>query len=232
MYGMTGPVRIYAVRHGQSEKNLAYQRAGAEPLVDARGDDEVTLTGRGRQQASDLGRYLAGLPGSEAPELVWCSPYLRALDTWAHALRAWGVEPPPVTVDRRLRDREMGILSDHNPAAAARSFPEEVRRAWRDGEYGFRPSGGESFGDVVHRLRAFVADLAAHADGRRVLIVAHDAIVLLMRHVLAGTPDADLAAIHVHAPIRNASVSTWHRVDGRLEVHRFNDTAHLSAAPT
>ncbi|GAA0913011.1 histidine phosphatase family protein [Nonomuraea longicatena] len=229
---MTGPARIYAVRHGQSEKNLAYQQAGAEPLVYPRGDDEFTLTGRGRQQASDLGRYLAGLPGSEAPELVWCSPYLRALDTWAHALRAWGVEPPPVTVDPRLRDREMGVLSDHNAAAAARWFPEEAQRARRDGEYGFRPSGGESFGDVVDRLRRFMADLAGHADGRRVLIVAHDAIVLLLRHVLAGTPDAHLAAIHAHAPVHNASVSTWHRVNGRLEVHRFNDTAHLTATPT
>ncbi|MFE0150736.1 histidine phosphatase family protein [Nonomuraea sp. NPDC059007] len=226
---MSGPVRIIAVRHGQSEANLAYERARERPLVYERGDQEVTLTDLGRRQAAAVGHVLAALPEAEAPEVVWCSPYLRARDTWVHAQRAWGVGTTlPLTVDKRLRDREMGALAPFNRAAVAERFPEEAARFLSEGEYAFRPPGGESFGDVVVRLRAFVGDLRATARGRRVLIVAHDAVVLLLRHVLAGKPDAELPAVHRYAPIRNASVSTWHVVDGRMEVLSFNDVTHLA----
>ncbi|WP_217369042.1 histidine phosphatase family protein [Nonomuraea antri] len=224
-----GPLRIIAVRHGESEANLAYQRAGDTPLVYERGDDEVTLTGRGVRQAAALGRLLAGLPADEAPEVVWCSPYLRALDTWKIAQEAWGIAAPlPVAVDERLCDRRWGELAPYNEAAIAQQFPEELAR-WRDeGDYVYRPPGGESFGDVAVRLRDFLGDLREEADGRRVLIVAHDAVVLILRHVIDETPDADLAAVARYAPIMNASVSIWHAPEGALSLLSFNDTAHLT----
>ncbi|WP_214320067.1 histidine phosphatase family protein [Nonomuraea sediminis] len=225
---MTGPVRIMAARHGQSEANLAYQQAAGAPLVYERGDHEVTLTDLGRRQAAALGRRLATLPAGEAPELVWCSPYLRAHDTWAVAQRSWGGPELAVTVDERLRDREWGSLGPYNHAAIELHFPEESARHRAEGEYGYRPPGGESFGDVAERLRHFTADLHEAAAGRRVLIVAHDAVVLVLRHVLARTPDADLPALAAHTPIRNASLSTWHARDGHLHLTTFNDTSHLS----
>jgi broad specificity phosphatase PhoE len=222
-----GPTRIIAVRHGESEANLAYHQAGTTPLVYERGDDEVTLTGPGRTQAAALGRLLAALPAGEAPELVWCSPYLRALETWRLAQDEWGAEPLPVTVDERLRDRETGELARHNLAAIEQRFPEEAARWAAEGDYAFRPRGGESLGDVVARLRDFLTDLRGRADGRRVLIVAHDSVVLGLLHVIAGRPDADLAAVLEFAPVLNGSVSTWRADGGRLELVRFNDVAHL-----
>ncbi|WP_157245907.1 histidine phosphatase family protein [Nonomuraea typhae] len=225
---MSGPTRIIAVRHGQSEANLAHELSGGRPLVYDRGDHEVALTDLGRRQAAAVGRTLAGLAAADAPEVVWCSPYPRARETWAVAQRAWGVAGLPLTVDDRLRDREMGALARYNRAAVVERFPEEVTRFLAAGEYSYRPAGGESFGDVVVRLRAFLADLREAADGRRVLIVAHDAVVLLLRHVFAGTPDAALAEIHRFTPILNASLSTWRAVDGRMEVQAFNDVTHLA----
>ncbi|MGW0197108.1 histidine phosphatase family protein [Nonomuraea sp. NPDC003201] len=218
-----GPTRIMAVRHGESEANLAHREAGSAPLVYERGDDEVTLTDLGRAQAAAFGRSLAGLPAAEAPEVVWCSPYLRALDTWRVALRAWGAGPLPLTVDGRLRDQEAGAFARYNLAAIKERFPEEMARREAEGAYAFRPPGGESLADVVVRLRDLLADLREHAAGRRVLIVAHDSVVLGLRHVLAGGPDADLAAVLAFAPVLNASVSVW---DGSGLV-RFNDVGHL-----
>jgi broad specificity phosphatase PhoE len=221
------PSRIIAVRHGESEANLAYQQAGETPLVYERGDDEVTLTELGRTQATALGRLLASLPAGEAPELVWCSPYLRALDTWKLAQEAWGVDPLPVTVDERLRDQEAGAFEHLNLAAIRERFPEELARREAEGAYAFRAPGGESLADVVIRLRDFLGDLDGRADGRRVLIVAHDSVVLGLRHVIAGDADAELAAVLAFAPVLNASVSVWHTDGGRFELVRFNDVAHL-----
>jgi broad specificity phosphatase PhoE len=222
-----GPSRIVAVRHGQSEANLAYARAGERPLVYERGDDEVSLTGLGRLQARALGRLFAGLPVDEAPEVVWCSPYLRALDTWKIAQESWGIDPLPVTVDERLRDQEPGAFAPYNPAAVEERFPEEVARMRAAGPYAYRPPGGESLEDVVARLKDFLGDLREEADGRRVLIVGHDSVVLGLRHVVAGRHDADLAAVLSFAPVLNASVSVWRAEGGRFEVVLFNDVAHL-----
>jgi broad specificity phosphatase PhoE len=283
-----GPTFITAVRHGESEANLAYQEAGTTPLVYERGDDEVTLTELGRLQAAALGRLLAALPAGEAPEQVWCSPYLRALDTWRHARKAagqatrrasqetaqvagqetgqgtsrvagqeigrgtarvpsrvvgqeiareparvagdegaWDGERVPVVVDARLRDQEAGEFARYNLAAIERLYPEELARRDAEGAYAFRPPGGESLGDVVARLRDFLADLRERADGQRVLIVAHDSVVLGLRHVLAQSPDAELAAVLGYAPVLNASVSIWRTNGGRPELLRFNDVAHL-----
>jgi broad specificity phosphatase PhoE len=224
---MSGPRRIIAVRHGQSEANLAFQEAIGVPLFYEPGDDEIALTALGRAQAASLGRHLAALPPQEAPEVVWCSPYLRAKETWRLAQRAWGAPSLPVSVDARLRDREWGELRYYNLAALEQRFPDEVARMLAQGEYGYRPPGGESFGDVAVRLRDFLADLASKAVGRRVLIVAHDSVVLVLRHVIEQAHDTDLAAVDVHAPIRNASVSTWAAPDGRLELVSFNEVGHL-----
>lgn len=218
---------IIAVRHGESEANLAHRQAGETPLVYERGDDVVTLTELGRTQAAALGRLLASLPGGEEPEAVWCSPYLRALDTWNLAQDAWGVDPIPVTVDERLRDQEAGEFAHYNLAAIKERFPEEMARREAAGAYAFRPPGGESLADVVARLREFLADLDGRADGRRVLIVAHDSVVLGLRHVIAGSPDAELAAVLEFAPVLNAGISVWRTGGGRSELVRFNDVTHL-----
>ncbi|MEV2268378.1 histidine phosphatase family protein [Nonomuraea africana] len=224
---MTGPQRIIAVRHGQSAANLAFQESIGVPLFYEPGDDEIALTELGRAQAAALGRHLAGLPPEEAPEVVWCSPYLRARETWRLAERSRGGPALPVSVDARLRDREWGDLRFYNLAALEQRYPEEVARMLAQGEYGYRPPGGESFGDVAARLREFLADLAAQAVGLRVLIVAHDSVVLMLRHVIERARDADLAAVDAHAPIRNASVSTWAAANGSLELVSFNEVGHL-----
>ncbi|QYC43491.1 Phosphoserine phosphatase 1 [Nonomuraea coxensis DSM 45129] len=219
----SGPSRIIAVRHGESEANLAHREAGERPLVYGRGDDEVRLTALGRRQSAALGRLLAALPDGERPEAVWCSPYLRALETWEVARDAWGVVLP-VTVDERLRDQEQGAFDRLNPAAVRERFPEEAARREAAGVYAFRPPGGESLADVVARLRAFVEDLDGQAADRRVLIVAHDSVVLGLHQVLTRDPHAGPRL----APVLNASVSVWRAGQGSFEVVRFNDVGHLA----
>ena len=160
------------------------------------------------------------------------SPYARARETWRIAQESMGKRRSQeraleTWVDERLGDRVMGELELMNPHAIVERFPEEARR-WRAvGEYAYRPPGGESFGDIAARLRAFVADLDGLADGRRVLIVAHDAVVVVLRHVLAVRDDSDMTGIAAFGPVANASVTTWERRDGRLTLGEFNAIGHL-----
>ncbi|MFJ4919960.1 histidine phosphatase family protein [Streptomyces sp. NPDC088725] len=206
---------VTAVRHGQSVANLAFAeaaRTGATGLPVDGTDADVALSDLGLRQATALGRWLAAL--DEAPDLVVCSPYRRARQTWTVMERTaggLGRTSPRALVDERLRDREMGVFELHPPAAVQRRAPQEAERRARLGDWAYRPPGGEALADVVLRVRDLLAQLDRSAPGQRVLLIAHDAVVVALGHIITGigatVPD-DVP------PVPNASVSHW-RGDGR-----------------
>jgi phosphohistidine phosphatase len=71
------------------------------------------LTARGRRQATDVGRYLAGapVPGVPVPDLVLSSSARRALDT-ARLVAAELDEEVELVVDRGLYDADPGDVVD------------------------------------------------------------------------------------------------------------------------
>ncbi|MGV9548306.1 histidine phosphatase family protein [Streptomyces ardesiacus] len=222
---------LWAVRHGQSTANVAFAAAavsGSAAPVPGR-DRDVPLSERGAVQAHALGDWLAAQAPEAGPDLVVCSPYTRALQTWeAMAARAAGLGGPQleVLVDERLRDREMGVFELHPPAALRARAPQEAARRELLGEWCYRPPGGEAFTDVAVRVGQFVHDLGRAAPGRRVLVVAHDGVVIALRHVLAG-----IGAIAPEdlPPVPNASVSHWNGDGHRLRLVAWGDTAHLTS---
>ncbi|MFI0444947.1 histidine phosphatase family protein [Actinomadura sp. 6N118] len=235
-----GPSLIMAVRHGESAVNAAYTEASRTNAAVAfpGGNADVPLTELGRAQAAAVGRWLGGLPAQRRPQVVWCSPYQRTMETWRIAGEQIGRmgEPVPETrMDQRLIDRVMGELELMNPQAIGERFPEEARRCKEVGEHAYRPPGGESFGDVAARLRALASDLNGDADASRVLIVAHNAVVTVLRHVLEADDDTDMTGIAAFGPVANASVSTWERRRQRLTLAEFSAIGHLrhgKAVPT
>ncbi|WP_448316288.1 histidine phosphatase family protein [Streptomyces sp. CO7] len=223
---------LWAVRHGQSTANVAFAAAEAslstEPVPGR--DRDVPLTGRGEAQALALGAWLAGRTPGTGPDLVVCSPYLRARQTWelmASRAAELGVASPDALVDERLRDRETGVFELHPPTALRARAPEEAARRELLGDWYYRPPGGEAFTDVAVRVGQFVADLGRAAPGRRVLLVAHDGVLVALRHVLAGIGAASPESL---PPVPNASVSHWEGDGRRLHPTRWGDTAHLDAA--
>lgn len=214
---------LAVVRHGESAGNAAAAEAeagGAEVIDIAERDADVPLTATGQEQATALGRVIA----AEPPTVAVVSPYLRARQTAAAAL---GALPVPVTVDERLRDRELGVLDLLTSRGVAARLPGEAQRRARLGKFYYRPPGGESWADVLLRLRSLLRDLHTGHPGGRVLLVAHEAIVLLIRYLVEGLDEAELMAIARRVTIANCSISSWRLVDGVLRPEKFNDVAHL-----
>jgi broad specificity phosphatase PhoE len=178
-------LELILVRHGESVGNVAREAAessGAEVIVMSMRDPDVPLSPLGEEQATALGRWLAPGAGGSPPNAVWCSPYLRARRTAERALGEYSGGPGP-RLDERLRDRELGVLDLLTSHGVRARFPGEAeRRRWL-GKFYYRPPGGESWADVVLRIRSFLSDLdRCGAEGRH-LIVSHDAVILLFRYV-------------------------------------------------
>jgi broad specificity phosphatase PhoE len=136
-----------------------------------------------------------------------------------------GVPPPHALVDERLRDREMGVFELHPPTALRAGSPQEAARRELLGDWYYRPPGGEALTDVAVRVGQFVLDLGRAAPGRRVLVVAHDGVLVALRHVLAGIGATSPEQL---PPVPNASVSHWEGDGQRLWPVCWGDTAHLT----
>ena len=225
---------ITVARHGQSMANVAFAAAQPAGLLDCGvtgPDADIELSPLGWTQAAALGRSLAGLSPIRRPEVVVCSPYVRAQQTWQRAgdtAGGRGVQLPKANVDARLCDRLMGELELLTTAMIAQRFPAESARRRNADEFTYRPPGGESFGDIAARLDALMHDLHARHAGRRVFLMAHDAIVLMLRYVIERLTFDDLAAIMHDGPVANASLTRFDGSSGRLQLVQYNAVDHLS----
>ncbi|MEU7990088.1 histidine phosphatase family protein [Streptosporangium canum] len=224
---------LSVVRHGQSAANAAFAAAEATGALDSGitgQDQDVPLSVPGHRQAAQLGTYLVELPAGQRPEVVLCSPYLRARQTLqaASAVAAGrGVSLPMPRFDDRLRDRVMGELELLTAAAIEARFPHETQRRRSAGEFHYKPPGGESFGDVAARLGMLLEELHQRYLGRRVLLVAHDAVVLMLRRLIEGLSWQELGDVVQAGPVANASVTRWRQTEGRLQLIDYNRTDHL-----
>jgi broad specificity phosphatase PhoE len=234
-----GAVELVLVRHGESLANVLREHAwssGAEIVEMPMPDPQVPITEVGAAQSAAVGRWLGALAPDRAPEAVWCSSYLRARQTARVALDAAGprLAGLGVRVDERLRDRELGVLDLLTGRGIEARFSAEARRrAWL-GKFAYRPPGGESWADLAFRVRSVLRDIDDEESGRRVLVVAHDALVLLFRYVCERLDESELTAIMRSTSVANASITRLVRPSGAgaWSLDCFNVIEHLAAGGT
>jgi broad specificity phosphatase PhoE len=148
----------------------------------ATGWRDARLSTAGKRQAAELGERRA----DEKIAAVFSSDLSHATETARIAFASRGI---PILNDWRLRECDLGELTGR-PVA-------EFEQA-RD-RFVYDPfPGGESYVDVVARVRSFVADLAPRFADRRIVVVGHQGTKIALDHVLEGTSLADL----VSAPFR------------------------------
>jgi probable phosphoglycerate mutase len=221
---------LILIRHGQSASNVAFPKADAAGLTDSGltgRDADVELTDVGVQQAEAVGRWLASLPAGQVPQVVITSPYLRARETWRIAAETSGLDFPPPQTDDRLVDRLLGDLEMLTRAAITERFPDEPGRLRDAGVFHYRPPNGEAFGDIAVRLESFLTDLNSDHAGERVVVVAHDSVVLMMRAVIERLDLDAAAAINAEGHVPNASITRFDGSSGELVLDRYTSVDHL-----
>jgi broad specificity phosphatase PhoE len=105
------------------------------------------------------------------------------------------------------------------------------------GKFYHRPPGGESWADVILRLRSVIDTVSLHYGGRRVMIVAHQVVVLCLRYVIENLTEAEILAIDRQGDVANCAITEYRfdpaaGKDGNLVLARYNVTAPMQAEAT
>jgi broad specificity phosphatase PhoE len=229
------PETLWIVRHGQSAGNVARDAAEAQGLdvIDiADRDIDVPLSDLGRAQSRALGEWFGHLPDGERPEVILCSPYVRAQQTARliaeHAGFDRNGQPPRMRLDERLREKEFGILDRLTHRGIVQKYPELSEQRAHVGKFYFRPPGGESWCDVILRLRSLLEMVTREYGSQRVLVVAHQVIVNCMRYLLEHMDEARILDIDRMGDVPNCAVTSYraHRAEDadtalRLDLANF-----------
>jgi len=230
------PARLWIVRHGESAGNVARDKAlreGAPRIALESRDVDVPLSSLGEHQSDALGKWFAN--ASAKPQVIIASPYRRARDTAIRVMQAGGVEDRSrdLVSDERLREKEFGILDGLTRTGIESVYPDQASFRTLLGKFYHRPPGGESWCDVILRLRSVLDTLSLHFAGKRVLIVTHQVVVLCLRYLLEGLDERAILEIDAAGDIANCAVTEYGRSsspDGKsaFALVRYNNLAPLT----
>lgn len=235
------PQELWLVRHGQSAGNVARDVAEAavgHEIDIAERDVDVPLSELGVRQSEALASWFATLPREARPNVVLHSPYVRAAETAKILMRRLERESLLAAhADERLREKEFGILDRLTTHGIAHKYPELYAQRQHVGKFYFRPPGGESWCDVILRLRSVIDTLARDYCHERVLIVAHQVIVNCFRYLLERLDEATILAYDRAGDVPNCSVTSYTfdpslGKHGKLVVRLVNFVAPLEETGT
>ncbi len=231
------PDVLWIVRHGESDANVAREaarEAGLHRIELTMRDPDVPLSDLGRKQASAVGRWFARMPPAERPCVVLASSYVRARQTAELIRDAGGTNSDDLTfvVDERLREKEFGILDRLTHSGIQAQHPEQAVFREVLGKFYHRPPGGESWCDVILRLRSVIDTLTREYCGERVLIVCHSVIVLCFRYLLERMTEQQILKIDGADEVANCSVTAYEfdpavGKHGKLVLQTYNFVAPL-----
>jgi broad specificity phosphatase PhoE len=160
---------------------------------------------------------------------------VRARQTLDRVVAAMGARPECIVQDERLREREFGIFDGLTRLGVEAQYPDQARALTTIGKFYHRPPGGESWCDVILRLRSVMDTLALEYRHCRVLIVAHQVTVLCFRYLIEKMTEAQILAIDRLGDVANCGVTEYTLVPdpepvGRLALRHYNFTAPVTDA--
>lgn len=198
---------LLLVRHGESTWNAIGRYQGQR---------DPPLSPRGEQQAAAAAAALR----ATAIDAVASSPLQRAYQT-AVAIAA----PHDLAVRRDARLTEIGHGAwEGLPVAEVIAGWPVLTARWKADPTDVQMPGGEHFGEVAARTRAWLADAQREYHGRTLLAASHDVI---LRILLADAQSLPLPRIWDFR-LDNAAISEVRYTDGAPSLIRLNDTAHLA----
>ena len=164
-------VTLYLVRHGETgwNKDQRYQ-----------GQADIPLNDTGRAQAARNGTILKSLmPAIAAADFV-SSPLSRARETMEILRRNLGLDAKSYRLEPKILEVHYGHWEGHLASELPETDPEGVAGKNADA-YGWRPTGGESYADLMIRISAWLQTV-----DRDTVAISHGGVSRVARGAVLG----------------------------------------------
>jgi broad specificity phosphatase PhoE len=162
---------------------------------------------------------------------------VRARETARRALEAACIDHEKISfvTDERLREKEFGIFDRLTRVGIKEKYPDQADARTALGKFYYRPPGGESWCDVILRLRSVIDAITRDYRRERVLIVAHQVTVNCFRYLLERMTEEQILAIDKEKEIANCSITSYEFAPhlgrhGKLSLKLYNFVAPLEEA--
>jgi len=170
---------FYFVRHGETDWNFEHR---------LQGQHDVPLNRHGRHQAARcagiLDRLITGAGRSAAEFAFISSPLVRARETIEILRGELGMAPPDYATDRRLAEMSFGRWEGLTYREVRARDPAALRARERD-KWNFRPPDGESYAQLLERVRDWHAGVTGD-----VIVSAHGGVARVLTVLFAVRPPA------------------------------------------
>ncbi|CAL8978683.1 Phosphoserine phosphatase 1 [Propionicimonas sp. T2.31MG-18] len=216
MRATEGPTTLLLVRHGRT----AWNRTGRW-----HGQADVPLDDLGARQAIALADHMRRL----RPDVVASSPLRRARDT-AATLASAMIDPPPVLLDDRLKEVDVGEWEGLVDREVLDRDPSFLAARGEDRRFS---DTGESPTECGARVASALGDLAAVHRAGLVLVVSHAYAIRAAVGTLLGwdlAPTQSLSGLFncAHAELRafpsgSWELVSWNNCDSRIPGQRSGE---------
>lgn len=199
-------MKIYLIRHGQTDWNLAGK---------IQGSTDIPLNDTGKEQARALAKGMESRPVTQ----IFSSTLQRAVTTAAAIGQSQKVD---VDIIRGLEEVGFGCWEGMSWPEIQEKYPEEYRK-WCMNPIDVAPPGGESQRDIYLRCAQVVEGIVAQAQGD-VAIVSHGAtMAYLIAYMMREHP------MEEELIVENASITTIHYSPWTQDftIMELNDISHL-----
>ena len=157
-------MRLILVRHGETVEN----RKGI-----VQGHTHGTLSKNGVKQARLVAKRLSDLK----IDIIFTSDLRRAKNT-AKEIAKYHPESKFVQ-DKRLRERAFGLYDGKH-----KDFV--IEKVLQKKSFSYSPPKGESFEDVIKRVKSFYKEILKNHAKKTVLVVAHGGILVFFTRLVLG----------------------------------------------
>lgn len=175
-------ITLYLIRHGETDWNRDQRYQGQR---------DIPLNDTGRAQARRNGEALKPF----LPDIALCdfvsSPLQRAIETMNVMRTAMGLDPSAYRRDDRLVELNYGHWEGHLASALPASDPEGVAAKAVD-PFAWRPTGGESYADLMARIVPWVASIE-----RDTVAITHGGVSRVARGAVLKLDTADIPTLEV-----------------------------------
>jgi|FLOH01.1.fsa_nt_gi broad specificity phosphatase PhoE len=195
-------MKLYLVRHGETEHNVAQLLQGF--------DDSLTILGI--EQVNKAGLALNDVKFDE----IYVSDLLRTKQTVKEISKFHPFTP--VYFEPRLREQSVGVLENKPYGTVSKSAKEEGVE-----KIDYKPEGGESIRDLIARVTEFITWLIANKLDKTILIVSHGGPIINIILTLLKKDDSE----YKNYQPDNASITILEVEKDKAEMIKFNDVNHL-----